>query len=101
MDKKGSESGKGGNWAWLPAVMPGVARLMAEKRQALGHAHVNECWKRGVVNLEPGWFFAREGAVWVGVPPTEPDFATFVAQQFTATQSVLYLRLPEVADGTH
>lgn len=23
------------------------------------------------------------------------------AQQFTATQSVLYLRLPEVADGTH
>lgn len=101
MDKKGSESGKGGNWAWLPAVMPGVARLIAEKRRALGHAHVNECWKRGVGNLEPGWFFAREGAVWVGVPPTEPDFATFVAQQFTATQAVLYLRLPEVADGTH
>lgn len=101
MDKKGSGGGKGGAWAWLPVVMPGVARLMAEKRRAFGDGHVNECWKRGVGNLEPGWFFAREGAVWVGTPPTEPDFAAFVAQQCTGSQCVLYLRQPEVADGAH
>lgn len=98
MDKKGSAAE---NWAWLPARMPGVARLMADKRRELGNAHVNACWRRGVVDMQPGWFFAREGALWVGVPPTEPDFAAFVAQQFTSTQAVLYLRLPEVADGTH
>lgn len=99
MDKQGSTGS--GSWAWLKDVMPGVAKLMAEKRAAFGHAHVNECWKRGVVGLEPGWFFAREGAVWVGTPPTEPDFAAFVAAQCTRTQVVLFMRTPEVADGPH
>ena len=53
-------------WAWLPAMMPGVARLMAEKREALGDAHVNECWRRGVVQGEPGWLFAWEGPISIG-----------------------------------
>ena len=88
-------------WTWLPQQMPGVAALMREKRKAYGDAHVNQCWKRGVVEQQPGWFFAREGALWVGTPPTETDFAALVAARFTSTQATLYLREPESADGSH
>lgn len=86
--------GKAGRWSWLPAFMPGVARLMAEKRQALGKAHVDECWKRGVVQCEPGWFFAREGALAVGVPWDDPELANFAARQVTKSQALLVLREP-------
>ena len=95
MDKKGSTATN--KWAWLPAVMPGVARLMAEKRAAFGDAHVNECWKRGVVRQEPGWFFAREGGVAVGVP--WDDLASLWADTSRTTQVLLCVREPEVADG--
>ena len=61
---------QGKNWKWLPAQMPGVARLMAEKRKQFGAEHVQLCWRRGVVELQPGWFFAREGALgWVRLGP--------------------------------
>lgn len=98
MDKRGT----GSKWAWLPTAMPGLAALMAQKRRELGDAHVNECWKRGVVNGEPGWFFAREGTLALGTPCVEdPELANFAAQHVTSTQVVLVLRKPEVADGTH
>lgn len=61
MDKKA-------DWAWLPAAMPGVARLIADRRKRQGAAHVNECWRQGVLLMEPGWFFAWEGALAVGTP---------------------------------
>jgi hypothetical protein len=95
MDKV--EAGKSGNaarWAWLPAAMPGVARLMADKRKLFGAEHVAQCWKRGVVECEPGWFFAREGAVAVGTPWDEPVLANFAAQQVTATQALVVMREP-------
>jgi hypothetical protein len=41
---------------------------MRDKRKEWGKAHVNECWRRGVVQQEPGWFFAREGPLMVGTP---------------------------------
>ena len=53
---------------WLPIQMPGVAVLMKARRAKDGDAHFKECWKRGVVNREPGWFFASEGAISIGVP---------------------------------
>lgn len=56
------------DWKWLPAQMPTVARLLAEKREQLGPEWVNTCWRRGVVDGEPGWFFAAEGALAVGTP---------------------------------
>lgn len=59
------------DWSWLPAQMPGVARLMRSKRAELGDDHVNLCWKRGVVDMQPGWFFAAEGALAVGTPWAE------------------------------
>jgi hypothetical protein len=53
-------------WNWLPQHMPGIARLIADKRRELGGAYVGECWKRGVLQQEPGWFFASEGSLHVG-----------------------------------
>lgn len=96
MDKNQKKS-----WDWLPAEMPGVARLMKEKRRLLGDAHVNECWQRGVTGLEPGWFFAREGALAVGTPWDEPMTANFAALQVTADQALLVLKPLEVRHGAH
>ena len=75
---------------WLPNAMPGVARLMRERRAQLGDAHVNECWKRGVIEREPGWFFAREGALAVGTP--WPAIADVAGWQVARTQALLITR---------
>lgn len=89
MDKK--SQGKENRFAWLPAAMPGVAKLMAEKRRLLGNEHVAECWKRGVLKLEPGWFFAREGALAVGT--AWPDIADLaLGGVATSTQALVVLR---------
>ena len=47
--------------------MPRVVALLREKRWAGEGELLNECWRRGVVGREPGWFFAVEGAVSLGV----------------------------------
>lgn len=87
------------NWDWLPAFMPGVARQMKDKRREWGDRHVNECWKRGVVQREPGWFFAAEGALTVGAPFPDPDLQAQLLPVYTATQSLLIMRTPGVAHG--
>ena len=61
MDRKQS-------WSWLPAQMPTVAKMLDDKRAELGADWVNTCWRRGVVERQPGWFFAAEGALAVGTP---------------------------------
>lgn len=95
MDKEGMEQGKR-RWDWLPLHMPGVARLVREKRRLLGDAHVDECWRRGVLQREAGWFFAREGALAVGTPwADDPDLANFAAAHVMPNQALLVLREPE------
>jgi hypothetical protein len=90
---RGGHMDKGQKWGWLPSAMPGVARLMAEKRVQLGNEHVNTCWRRGVIDREPGWFFAREGALAVGTPwGNDPALANFAALHVTATQALLVIR---------
>jgi len=86
---------------WLPVEMPAVARLVRERRALYGDAHVNECWKRGVLERTPGWFFAREGALAIGTPWDTPEMTNFAALQVTATQGLLVLREPGVGDGAH
>jgi hypothetical protein len=94
---KDRDEGKAvGKWSWLPTAMPGVTRLMAEKRRLLGEAHVAECWRRGVVEREAGWFFAREGALAVGTPWDDPALANFAALQVTQTQALVVMREPGV-----
>lgn len=96
MDKKDETN----RWAWLPQQMPGVARLMKEKRAALGNAHVALCWRRGVVEQQPGWFFASEGALAVGTPwADDPAIADFITARITPTQVLLVLRPVEAAHG--
>lgn len=92
MDKKGGGGEKADRWGWLPAAMPGVAALMREKRKALGPAHVAECWRRGMAG-EPGWFFAREGAIAIGTPwAGDAAMTDFAAAQICATQALLIMR---------
>lgn len=47
--------------------MPKVTAAVAEKRKELGDTFVNDCIKRGMKG-EPGYFFAIEGGVMVGMP---------------------------------
>lgn len=97
MDKRADK-----RWDWLPAHMPTVAAMVRRKRAELGDAHVNECWRRGVVEAEPGWFYAREGALAVGAPFTDPDLAALAMAPTVPTQAVLLVRPPDVqgaADG--
>lgn len=86
-------------WDWLPAHMPGVAKLVTERRARDGNAHVNECWRRGVVAREPGWFFAREGSLAVGTPWPEPEMANFAAAMVTSTQALVMMRDPDMRTG--
>lgn len=101
MDREGL--GKSSNrWSWLPAQMPGVARLLREKRSLYGDAHVNECWKRGVIDREPGWFFAMEGALAVGTPDDDQRLAWFAGlTKLSQTSALLDLRRPEGGHGAH
>lgn len=96
MDNKERTAGK---WSWLPAAMPGVTKLLADKRRELGEAHVAECWRRGVVERVPGWFFARDGALAVGTPWDDPVLANFAAAQVTSSQALVVLRVKESGRG--
>lgn len=91
------------NWSWLPAAMPNVAGMVKEKRALYGDAHVDECWKRGVVLGEPGWFFAREGAISVGTPARMCDELDEIGRAVGAVRAPM-LMLAEPAggvDGAH
>lgn len=87
-------------------AMPKVAELVAMRRQELGDAHVNRCWKHGVLLGEPGWFFAREGAICVGTPFFDGEVQSLlrdlqVWEQFSAAP-LLMLKSKEGAEhGTH
>lgn len=81
-------------WAWLPAMMPTVARLMAERRAQHGPAHMAECWRRGVMLQEPGWFFAREGALAVGTPFDDQMLRDFGALIVKPGQALLMVADP-------
>lgn len=99
MDGSQQQTAKARNWAWLPEHMPGVQRLMREKRRELGDAWVNECWKRGVVQREPGWFFASEGTLSVGVLEDHPAMIALATARITSTQAFLMLREKGSSNG--
>lgn len=84
-------------WDWLPKMMPNVAQMVSEKRKLYGDAHVNECWRRGVIKGEPGWLFAREANVAVGTPWA--SFKDVALWQVTTTQGLLIMKEPEGHNG--
>lgn len=90
MDKKA-------NYSWMPALMPKVTAMVAERRTKFGAAHVAECFRRGMGG-EPGWFFAREGAIAVGTPwSIDPKAVDLAAANVTAGQALLCMAEPEGA----
>lgn len=91
MDKKG----KSGRWDWLPVAMPGVTRLIGARRREWGDSHVNLCWKRGVLELQPGWFYGREGALAVGIPFQDDEFKVLRETQAAHGGALLLLKRPE------
>jgi len=93
--------GKRNRWDWLPAAMPTVQKLISEKRRAYGTDHVTECWRRGVLCNEPGWLWAREGALAVGTPPQDLQVVQLAYSAISPDQAFLYMREPEVAHGAH
>ena len=60
--------------------MPGVVAMIRDKRKEQGAGHVNLCWRRGVVECKPGWFYAREGAVAIGTPFFGSEVETLMAE---------------------
>jgi len=89
-------------WAWLPGMMPGVAKLMKEKRAQFGAEHVALCWHRSVVLGEPGWLYAREGPISIGTPfENDPALGESALPMITRTQAILVMRNPEPAHGAH
>lgn len=82
----------------IRSAMPGVMRLVAEKRREMGDSHVVECQRRGMAG-EPGWFFAREGCLAVGTPwADEPVIAQYAGGQLPPRAAFLCIRpLPGTA----
>ena len=59
------------DWNWMTKQMPRVVEMLRTQRRRGGGALIDECWRRGVVGAEPGWFYAHENGVSVGVPQPE------------------------------
>lgn len=97
MDRETNQAKR--DWSWLPAQMPGVARQLADKRAEAGAAWVNECWLRGVVRGEPGWFFAAEGALMVGTLGDDAAVLEVVRLGQQGGRSMVMLRDKEAVDG--
>lgn len=97
---KANEANK---WAWLTTRMPRVAELIRARRTELGKEHVDECWKRGVVGREPGWFFAWEAGLGVGAPWPEALQLVADADPDTAfpDKAFVVLRPKEGSHGAH
>lgn len=100
MDKTADPTLPARRWDWLPQQMPGVARLMAAKRKTLGSAWVNECWKRGVLEGKPGWFFAVDGALMVGTLWPDAQVIALAHAELPLNAPMVILRpQPEAANA--
>lgn len=87
------------SWGWLRDRMPAVARLIADRRREVGSDWVDECWRHGVLERQPGWFYASEGALAVGTLWDNPVVLDVAMARITDTQSMVILRPKEEAAG--
>ena len=55
-------------WAFMAEHMPRCVEWMRQARIKGEGKHLDLCWRRGVMELRPGWFWAYEAGVSVGVP---------------------------------
>lgn len=75
MDKRQKQ-----DWSWMKQAMPKIAEMVADRRREVGDAHIRLCWQRGVVEQQPGWFYAREGAIAVGTPFIGNEIETVLSE---------------------
>ncbi len=89
------------DWSWMQQHMPRVVAMIKRKRAEGRGDFVNECWRRGVTAQEPGWFYASEGGVSVGVPAEHllADPVLLELRKQFNTAAVLMLRGEEVTDA--
>lgn len=90
------------SWQWMTEHMPRVVAMLKEERRAGRGAHVDECWKRGVVGGEPGLFWASEGAVSIGVAPDQALVpANVLALMKAFPGSAVLMLAGQVVGGQH
>lgn len=79
--------------------MPKVVQMLKDRRERGEGAFIDECWVKGVQQQQPGWFFAAEGPVAIGVPPggVLSDPALVAMRAAFPDQAIVMLK--EVADG--
>ena len=85
------------SWAFMADHMPGVVARIKEARAKGDGAHVDLCWRRGVVELRPGWFWAYEAGVSVGVPAIDMLGDAHVQQSLKDFPGVSLLMLRDKA----
>jgi hypothetical protein len=95
------------SWAFMTERMPRTVARIKEARQRGEGPHVDLCWRRGVQGLEPGWFWAYEAGVSVGVPCLEwlqdPVLQQLLSERPGLSVFMLRDRAVEAgaADGAH
>ena len=89
------------DWSWIKEHMPELALEIAEWRAAGHGAHVDLCWKRGVLEGQPNYFFAQEGPLAVGTRFTAngPVLENINRRSFKVEGYVLQLAPLEMADA--
>lgn len=88
-------------WAFMAEHMPQVVAMLKEHRAKGEGAHVDLCWQRGVRDLVPGWFWAYEGGVAVGVPDLEMLGDANLQQLLQQRPGVCILKLADPARAAH
>lgn len=89
------------SWAFMVDHMPHVVARIKEARAKGEGAHIDLCWRRGVVELQPGWFWAYEAGVSVGVPGLDMLSDATVQKTLEQFPGLSILMLGNKADGTH
>lgn len=91
------------SWAFMTEHMPRVVAQIRDQRTQGNGPHVDLCWRRGVVELQPDWFWAYEGGVAVGVLGTAMAADAAVQQvlrDFPGGHILMLRTVERVADGT-
>lgn len=90
-------------WSWVKEAMPRVTALVVARRKRDGDAWVNQCWQRGVIEREPGWFWAYEAGIAIGVPSAEQlaDPVVLTCKAHASGLALLFTKEREAVHGAH
>ena len=84
-------------------AMPRVSDIVRRKRLELGDAFVTQCQQRGMSG-EPGWFYAREGALAIGrlwPEAMQAEGLAIPAGVDVGDIAIVCIRNLEAEDGAH